>query len=97
MALLEIQLPTKSNLYADVQGDATNLNILDRKSADAYEYLEALTGPILENDIGVPNADLADWADYRKMLYDLGEWFAGNFAGQQVSPRDVIDKFRRMR
>jgi len=96
MALLELQIPTKETFYADIQSDASNLNILDRKTADASEFLAEFTGAVLTT-MGIPSADQSAYADYRTMLDELQEWFAGNYTGQTVVPRNVIDQFRRMR
>lgn len=95
MALLEMQIPSKDEFNANIQSQASNLNISDRKAADTAEFLEDFTGAVLTT-MGIPSADQPSYGEYRTMLTELLEWFEGNYTGQTVVPRDVIDKFRRM-
>lgn len=98
MPLLEMQIPTKADFNGTIQSDATNLNNIDHKSADVAEFLAEFTSVVLQAPpLNIPSVDVPAYAEYRTMLQELQEWFAGNMAEQTVIPRDIIDKFRRMK
>lgn len=96
MALLEIQTPTKSAFYNEIQADATAFNNLDHRSSDSAEFLVKMNAAAL-TAMGIPSADQGAYSNYRTMLLEFIEWLQGNYTGQTVVPRNVIDDFRHMR
>ena len=96
MALTELQLPSKSDFYANIQSFFTNWNIIQRKAADLSEFLALLDTADLDA-MGVAAGQVrTDLIDARTVLDETIAFFNGSAQTQTKIPADIVDKIRRM-
>ena len=97
MSLSELQRPTKTLLYHELQEHATVQNRLLHTSADLAEFIEAIEASDL-SEMGITDADsIADMTDYRTALNELVAFCTGGAITRTVVLSEIIDKIRRMR
>ena len=96
MALTELQLPSKSEFYANLQSFYTNWNIMMKKGVELAEFLNRLDASDLDA-IGVPAGQIrTDLVDARTIIDETLAFFNGTSTSQTKVPGDVVDKIRRM-
>ena len=97
MPLSEIQRPTKTLLYNELQEHATVQNRLLHTSADLAEFIANIESADL-TEMGVTDTDsITDMADYRTALNELVAFCTGGTTTRTVVLSEIIDKIRRMR
>ena len=95
MALTELQLPTKENLYRGRQNLASrldNMMIQLENEAEAMGFFTAadLTG------LNVPSEVQADLVQYRTVIEELVSFYKGESTAQTNVPATVIDSIRSL-
>jgi hypothetical protein len=97
MALTELQLPTKTELFGNLQALATNMNSILHQWEDATEFLadiETVDLDALGIAIGQVRTDLVD---FRIVISEVVAFFRGTSTSQTKVPQDIIDRIRKMR
>lgn len=97
MALSELQRPTKTLLYHELQEHATVQNRLLHGSADLAEFIADIDASDLTEIAVTDAASIADMADYRTALNELVAFCTGGATTRTVVLSEIIDKIRRMR
>lgn len=94
MALTELQLPTKSELYNALRAAANKWNDLIHRTEDLAEFIRFMTTTDLDA-LGVPTGQLrTDLTNFRNMLNEIVSYFNNNPVTPSNAPKDVIDKVR---
>lgn len=96
MALSEIQLPTKTDLYQSVRAIATEMKRVMLRWNEASEFLATVETADLDS-LGVPAGQVrTDLDEFRTALDEVIALFEGASVVPTNNPEIVMDKFRQM-
>lgn len=96
MALTELQRPDKTRLYNDLQRIANEMyrHLLSWEAAS--DFINDIETADLDA-IGVPTGDIrTDMVDLRQAVDDITAIFNGTAVTPAKSPKDIINKIRKM-
>jgi hypothetical protein len=97
MSLTEMQLPSKTDFYNNLQNIATNMNNLMNQWSDAAAFLANMGSDDLDS-MGVAEGDVRiDIVNLRTCINEMVAFFDGSSTTQTVVPEEVINKIRRMK
>ena len=97
MALTELQLPTKTEFFANIQNVATNMRRLMDEWKAVADFIEDVATVDLDS-IGVATGQVrTDLYEFRTTLNEMHNFFTGTATSQTEVPKDVIDKIRRIK
>ena len=96
MALTELQLPTKAELYQNLKTVANEIRrSLERWDA-ASDWIASVTVADLDA-LGVPTGQVrTDLADLRQLLTELSSLFNNETVTPAKDPKEVTDRIRQM-
>ena len=95
MALTELQLPTKADLYRGRQNMANRLDGIMKRLEDEAESLGFFTtGDLVA--LGVPAEVQTDLAQYRTAVGEILAFYKGESTTQTKVPSDIIDSIRSL-
>ena len=96
MALTEIQLPPKTEFYANVSSVASEI----KRSMLRWRALSEFIADVDTGDLdamGVPAGNIRlDLQDFRTTIDEILSFFEGNAVTPSKNPEQVMDKVRRM-
>lgn len=96
MALTEIQMPTKGDLYANLKSTAGDLLRLMLKFEQVYEFIDKVDTADLDS-MGVPTGQIrVDLNDLRNTLSEFVTLWNNGSITPTKDPQAVVDKIRGM-
>ena len=97
MALTELQQPTKSECFSNLQSIATSMQRLMDEWRNAADFIEDVDSTDLDS-MGVASGQVrTDLANFRIVINEMHDFFTGNATTQTNVPKTVVDKIRRMK
>lgn len=99
MALTELQLPTKTELYQNLRALANETRRFMERIEAASDFISRIdAGDLaLMTPIPAPTGQVVvDMVDLKNLLAELVSLFAGNAVTPAKNPKEVVDKIRQM-
>lgn len=96
MALTELQLPVKAELYRDIRSLANEIALRMLRFKEASDFINTLTTADLDA-MGVPAGQIrTDLADLKQVLNEMVAYFNGSAVTPAKVSDTVVDKLRSM-
>jgi hypothetical protein len=96
LALTELQLPTKAELYQNLRSIANEMRRAMERWEAASDFINTLQAADLDAMAVPAGAVRTDMVQLRTVLQEITTYFSGSSVTPTNIPKEVVDKIRQM-